>query len=245
MDKFRFAKKPIIVFCIAVIIIVIISLMVKYQVEGEQNLPFQISKVMMISNATGMQAEEPEHKWDLTIVQNNDIYIDIAKNKNYGKEEIIDKIILENFEIEEKPKKGNIVFYGPQSYENGVYHNEETYEIKDKMELTGNENQSDMKNLQISNQGGLILIRAVNTNLGQYTSDEQEEIRHDGTLIQKIGLTKEDVKFKISFDLSVELKSEKKYKTHIELELPNGNLVSEGITNHQITGVENFVFKRY
>ena len=36
----------------------------------------------------GTQEDLPESKWNLNLIQNNDIYIDIIKDKNYGKEEI-------------------------------------------------------------------------------------------------------------------------------------------------------------
>lgn len=142
-------------------------------------------------------------------------------------------------------KKENLLYITHGSLENGVYYNQEEYKAKDKIEYIGNEEKSDIKNLQISNQGGLILLRAVNENLGEYVSNEDTEIRHDGTILEKVGLTDEDLKFTMSFDLSIELKSEKKFKTRITLEIPKGNLTQEGTTNYQISGTEELVFKRY
>lgn len=43
--------KNIIIFTIAIIAIVVTSIIIRYSVEGETNLPFQVSKVMIISNA--------------------------------------------------------------------------------------------------------------------------------------------------------------------------------------------------
>lgn len=245
MRKLKFLRKSFVIFVIAIIAIIVVSIIVRYSVEGEENLPFEVSKIMVISNASGVQKEGSQNKWDLNLVQNNDIYIDILKNKNYNKEEIIDKVIFSNFQVEEQPKKGEITIYNAGSLENGVYHNEEQYKITDTLEYVGNEEKSDIKNLQISNQGGLILLRVVNENLGTYTSNEDAEIRHDGTLLTKAGITNEDVKFTITFDLSIELKSEKNYKTKVTLEMPKGNLTEEGTTNYQIFGTEELVFKRY
>lgn len=244
MERSKFLRKNIVIIIIAIIAIAVISIIVKYSVEGESNIPFQISKIMVISNASGIQKENTEHKWDLSLVQNNDIYIDIQKNKNYGKQEIIDKIIFSDFEIDKIPQKGEITIYSPQSVENGVYHNEEQYKVTDTLEYIGNEEKSDIKNLQISNQGGLIFLRIVNQNLGEYISDEDQEIRHDGTLLTKIGITNEELNCSVSFDLSIELKSDKNYKTRVTLEIPKGNLTQEGTTNYQI-GIDELVFKRY
>lgn len=189
----------------------------------------------------GIQEDSPESKWNLNLIQNNDIYIDIIKNKNYGKEEIIDKVIIDNFKIEDEPQKGEIKIYRPDS-QNLNFTNKEEYKIEKEIEYKGAE-KSDLNNLKVANQGGLIILRFVNQGLGNYKTDE-EEIIHDGTLLNKIGLTNEDIQFKVSFDISIELNSGKKYKANVNLKMPNGNLVGEGTTNSQINGSE-IVFKRY
>ncbi len=190
----------------------------------------------------GIQKEQTENRWDLDVVQNNDIYIDIIKNKNYKQEEIIDKIVIDNFKIEQAPEKGQISIYRP-SDENVNFENTESYKVTDKIEFIGDEN-SDLAEKKIANQGGLLLLRYVNENLGNYVSNDDTEITHDGTILSKIGITNEQIKFVVSFDIGVELKSEKKYKANIRVEMPSGNLLQEGITNEQING-NNIVFKRY
>lgn len=242
MERVSFIKKHIAIFIIALIAIVILSIMVKYSVEGETNMPFEISKIMVISTAGGTEKEDSSNKWDLTLLQSNDIYIDIIKNKNYREEEIIDKIIIDNFKLETVPAKGNVNIYRPNN-SSGIFNNKEEYKINSQLIYTGDE-VSNLENLKIANQGGLILIRYVNENLGNYTSNEDTEIRHDGTLLGKVGLTNEEIQFGVSFDISIELKSEKKFKTTVEIQMPKGNLIQEGITNYQINSDE-LVFKRY
>lgn len=165
-------------------------------------------------------------KWNLHIKQINDIYIDIVKNKNYSEKEIIDKVIIDNFKIENIPQKGEINLFRLTT-ENGMFNNKEEYKIQEELIYTGTET-SNIENLEIANQGGLIPIRCINTNLGNYKSNEASEIRHDGMLLEKVGIKNEEIKFKISFDISIELKSEKRYKSNIELEMPKGNLVRRG-----------------
>lgn len=228
---------------IVIIVAVIISIMIKYQVEGETNMPFNLSRIMIISSAQGIEKEDLQDKWNLDIVQNNDIYIDISKNKNYSKTEIIDKIILENFKINNNPQKGTINIYRPNNEENGVFTNSEEYKIEDKLEYVGSE-KSDIKNLQIANQGGLILLRYVNEELGNYISNEDNEIKHDGTLLNKIGIKNEQLKFDISFDISIILQSEKTYKATVELQMPIGDVTKQGTTNYTKTDFSDVVFKR-
>lgn len=242
MERKRFIKKYIAIFVIAVIAITVVSIIIKYQVEGESNLPFEISKIMIISTAGGSDKENSKNKWDLELIQNNDIYIDIIKNKNYGKDEIIDKVIIDNITIKNNPAKGNVELYRANN-ENGIFNNTEEYKIENELVFIGDEI-SNLENLRIANQGGLILLRCVNENLGNYISNEDSEIRYDGTLLGKVGIKSEEIKFSISFDISIELKSEKKFKASVTLEMPTGNLIQEGTTNYQVTK-ENIVFKRY
>ncbi len=240
MDIKSFIKKHIAIFAVTIIAIIVISIILKYNVEGEKNLPFEISKIMVISTASGKQKEDSEYRWDLELLQSNDVYIDIIKNKNYHGEEIIDKIIIDNINLETVPLKGNLSIYRPT---NNTNNNQDEYKINESLEFTGDE-KSDLENLKIANQGGLILLRFVNTNIGTYSSNEDTEIRHDGTILEKVGCTNEDIKFNITLDISIELKSGKNYKTTISLEMPKGNLIKEGTTNYQIRK-DAIVFKRY
>lgn len=242
MERVSFIKKYIAIFVIAIIAIVVVSMIIKYQVEGETNMPFEISKIMVISTAGGKQKEDSSNKWDLNLVQNNDIYIDIIKNKNYGKDEIIDKVVIDNFKVENEPVKGNVSIYKANN-EEGMFENSAEYKIENELTFTGSE-KSDIQNMQIANQGGLILLRCVNENLGNYVSNEDAEIRHDGTLLGKVGTANEDIKFSVSFDISIQLKSEKNYKASVTLEMPTGNLIQDGTTNYQLNSGE-IVFKRF
>lgn len=240
MDRKSFIKKYIAIFFMAIIGVTILSVMVKYSVEGETNMPFKISKIMVISTAGGIEKENSTNKWDLNVLQSNDIYIDIIKNKNYSEEEIIDKIIINNFKIESKPVKGNVEIYRP-SNSKVIFKNKEEYKIDNELIYIGDQ-ASNLEELKIANQGGLILLKCVNENLGNYISDE-DEIKHDGTLLGKIGISNEEIKFNISFDIRLELKSGKKYKAEVKAKIPSGNLIQEGTTDYQINGDE-IIFKR-
>lgn len=236
-------RMSILILAIFIIAAVVISIIIKYQVEGETNMPFKLSKIAVISSASGVQKENAQNKWELQLMQNNDIYINITKNKNYSQTEIIDKIVLDNFSINEQPQKGTIKVYRPNNVENGVYTNSEEYLVNDKLEYIGSE-KSNIKNLEIANQGGLILLRYVNEGLGEYISNEDTEIKHDGTLLQKIGINSEQLKYKISFDISIVLKSEKTYKANIELEMPVGDITTAGTSSYEKTDFRDIVFKR-
>ena len=72
--------------CMVILIIVTILCAVglitlKYNVEGESNLPFELSKITVISTIEGNDNEDANNKWNLTVNQNNDIYLYIKKMK--------------------------------------------------------------------------------------------------------------------------------------------------------------------
>lgn len=234
----------IVIFITTLIATIIVLLIMKYHVEGENNMPFELSKIMVISTAEGLDisSEETQAKWNLNIVQNNDVYLEISKNKNYKETEIIDKIIIDNFKIEEAPKKGIIKIYKPSTEENTTYKNITENEIQEDLTYSGKE-KSDIKNLEIANQGGLILFRYAIEDLGQYASDI-EEIKHDGTILSKIDVGYAELKCKISFDLSIKLKSDIIYTGNVTLNLPAGNIIEEGTSHYEKTSLTNIIFKR-
>ena len=95
----------IVVFILTLVITIISLLMLKYAVEGENNMPFELSQLIMVSTAEGIDiASETENTWNFDLVQNNDIYIYISKNKNYKETEIIKSVTLDNFKIDERTK---------------------------------------------------------------------------------------------------------------------------------------------
>ena len=93
-------------FIIIILIAAVIGLIIlKYNVEGEQNMPFKLSEILAISTAEGDQEKESnDKKWDVEVYQTNDIYLDIKKNKNYKDTEVIKSIEIKNISIDENPK---------------------------------------------------------------------------------------------------------------------------------------------
>lgn len=240
-------KKIIRISVIAVVVILIIIiiglLILKYDVEGETNMPFQLSKIMIVSTAEGSQKPDTKLKWDMDVVQNNDIYLEITKNKNVRQTEIIDRIVLDNFQVNQAPEKGKITIYRPTTEENKTYSDSEDMVITQELVYTGSE-ESDIKNLKIANQGGRILLRYSNQNISNYQSNEDDQITHDGTLLKKTGITIEQIKTKISFDFTIYLVSEKSYKATITLDLPVGDITEEGTSHMEKEECSDIIFKR-
>ena len=244
-------KAGIAITIIATIIIFVITIIMQYNEEGEKNMPFELSKITIVSTAEGIETsknqegenqEENNSTWKFNVLQNNDLYFTISKNDSYEKEEIIKNIKIDNIKILEEPKIGTVKAYMPNSLEGRRFKYSDEYLIENELNYKG-ASKSDEKNLEIGNQGGNFSFSLCNTELGNYESNEDTEIKHDASLIEKMGKTDEDLKFKVSFDLSLELEK-KKYKTTIELNLPCENLISQGKSTRIIEDTSQFIFKR-
>ena len=214
----------------------------KYNVEGEGNLPFYISKISIISNVEGSDSEDATNKWNLQVNQNNDIYIYIKKNEEYKDTEIIESVRLDNFNIQQNSKVGEIKLLKPDSnIESVIFKNIAENEI-DKIEYIGSMDSS-IKEMKISNQGGLVVFRYAINNIGNYISNDDEQINHS-ELLKKLNVNNEDLKFKVSFDIYITLDGGKVYKSNIELELPVNDVVNQGTQSMEYTDLNDIVFKR-
>ena len=215
----------------------------KYQVEGEKNTPFKISKVLVISSAEGKDREEKkeEMRWNLDINQNNDIYVYIDKNDKYEKIDSISEVIIKNLEVKKENEKGEIKFYKPDITNNEIiFSNNKELEEREFI-YKGNE-KTDMKNMEISNQGGIVIFRCANNYISEYLGND-EEINHN-LLLKKANVQEYDIKIKLEFNLIIKLSSGKNYETTISLDLPSDNLVEEGTSSKEYNASEEFILKR-
>ena len=229
-------------FIIFAILFVVGIISLKYNVEGEGNLPFYISKISIISNVEGTDVEDNTNKWNLQVNQNNDIYLYIKKNDDYKDTEIIENVKLNNFNIEQNSKIGEIKLLKPDSNVESVIFKNITENEVDNIEYIGDMDSS-IKEMKISNQGGLVVFRYAINNLGNYVSNDDEQINHS-ELLKKLNVNNYDLKFKVSFDIYISLNGGKVYKSNVDLELPVNDVVNQGTQSMEYTDLENIVFKR-
>ena len=224
------------------ILVIFIAMMwlLTYHEEGETNIPFKISKIILVSSTDGVQHENSQAQWALDVNQNNDIYLYIDKNKNYGKTELIENVKITNFNISKQTENGEIKIYKPSAEENKMFNNIQEFEVK---ELTYmGDLESNIKQSKISNQGGLIVFRCANNKISQYLADNVAEVNYN-QLLQMTNVNQEDLKINISFDIEIKIVNKKTYQATISLDLPTGDIITNGRTNLEITDLEDIVFK--
>lgn len=215
-------------------------IVLKYNVEGETNMPFKLSKISVISSSEGIDKEAENIKWAFDLYQSNDVFLYIDKNDNYKKTEAIKSIKIDNIQIDSN-KKENIRIYKPDSQDEKLIFKNKDENIVESIEYLG-AMESNLKQLKIANQGGLIAFRCSNNNLAEYTSND-EEIKHT-ELLKKVGIKQEDLNTKITFDLIIKLEEGKEYKSTINLNFPIDDVIEKGTTSTEITDLTNFIFKR-
>lgn len=231
-------KMSIAIAVLSIIIGIVFIIVLQYQIEGEKNMPYKLSKITVISTAEGVQNQENTEetaKWNLKINQNNDIYFFIDENGEYAKNKIIDSVTIKNIQVTKSPAKGTVKAIMPSSTEGRTF-------TEDKLEYVGGK-ASNLKTLEIGNKGGSAAIRISNTDIAKLVSDTDEEIVHDGKLITKTGATLEEIKFRVSFDLVIKI-DKINYKAKIDLDLPYGDICEEGKASYEITDMKDIVFKR-
>lgn len=238
--------KKIVHICIILGIIVLILIiagiiMLRYQVEGETNLPFELSKMIVVSTAESNEIEAvADTKWNFSVNQYNDIYLEIQKNDEYTKNINIKNITFENFVIEKNSGAENIKLYRANS--EGKVVEDEAHLVGSSLTYKG-EKETNLDELKISNQGSIILLRSVNQNVCEVRSND-EEIIHDGTLLAKGNANSEDLNYKLSFDVVIETSRDIKYKGTISIELPTGDVQTQGKTQLEKTDFSDVIFKR-
>lgn len=225
---------------ISIILFTVGILILRYNVEGETNMPFDLTKISVISSSGGKNKDAINTKWAFDLYQSNDIYLYLDKNEDYKETEAISSVLINNIKVDGQ-NSNKVKIYKPDSQvEKQMFTNEDS-NVVEQVEYKG-AMESDFKKLEISNQGGILAFRMSYDNLGEYTSDE-EVINHQ-QLLQKMGITNEQLKSKLSFDFIIKTENGKEYSTNVSLDLPVGDVVGQGTTSKEITDMSQFIFKR-
>jgi len=239
--KSKIIKKYIFISFLALSIIISTLLIVKYNVEGEKNLPFEIEKIS-IKSSLDTKSNQSENIWDLSIIQNNDIYIYFKKNEKLDSE--VQKIRIENLKIKRNKEIGQTKLFIPTSNDIKTNFKNSTEDYSKKgIEYTVN-NVDNMEKQEISQNGGMIAFRISNQDLAEYISNEEADLQYDGTLLQKAGITEQDIKIAASMDIIIEISKKEKYKGTLTLELPIEDFNEKSILGIEKTDLSDVIFKR-
>lgn len=239
--KENLIKKCIFFSFIVVIIMISISIMIKYNVEGEKVLPFSIKKILLVSTVNGDVKDDPDNIWNIGVSQVNDIYVYI--NKTMDTDVVIDEIKFSDFSLDQAPKKGSVKLLKPTGELSNLY-SYSTHDFWNEGVTFYGAKLDDLKSLEIANNGGMIGFRLSLEELGTYLSNENIEIKYDGNLLKNINITEEDVKFNVGFNITIKTSDRNMYQSRIKLDLPVEGMLEKGSSSQELTNFKNLVFKR-
>lgn len=242
VDKKRIIKKYTFLFCICFIVLISIFFIIKYQVEGEKDMPYKLKEVV-IKSSIDSNSINSKNLWDLELSQANDIYIYIEKDNN-NKNEKIQSVSIENIKIKDYKENNNIKVLLPTGNSlKDIYENSTKDYINEKIEYIGSSIDS-TENHEICENGGMIALRIYNQNIGKYQSSKDTKIIYNGSLLKKAKINEKDLKFLVSMDLVIEIDSGIKYKTNLQYEMPVDKFEESGVKTKTIKEFSDVIFRR-
>ena len=239
--KNNFYKKCAFAGVLVIILLIVIVIILRYNVEGEKDMPYKINKILLVSTASGKPVDDANNIWNINISEVNDVYLFFEKSKET--DQTIKEIRFENFVINTKPKKGDLSLLRPTGELKSLYSQSTGNYLDEGITYVGGVI-DDMKALEISNTGGMVGFRFSLDNLGSYISNDSEEINYDGSLLTNIGINLEDIKYNVSFDVIIKTSKDVSYKGTINMDMPVDNVLTEKDSNKEITDFSDVIFKR-
>ena len=234
-------KKCLFIAFLVMLFMVVISIMIKYDVEGEKVLPFSINKILLVSTVDGNVVDDPENIWNIEVTQVNDIYMYLEKT--IEDEQTIKEIRVENFTQNKRPVKGNLKVLRPTGELSNLYTYSEQDYLNEGITYLG-ASIDDLKNLEISNNGGMLGFRVSIEELGTYISNEDETITYDGKLLSNLGINLEEIQFNLSFDIIITTSNNISYKGTMNLDMPINTVIEQGSSSIELTNFSDVVFER-
>lgn len=190
-----------------------------------------------------LNGQEENYIWNEKVIQTNDLYIYFDKNLNCKSEDIIKNVKIENIQILKSENVGKIQVYMPNSLDDGLYKYTNDFLVNSSLTYKG-ASADNKKALEIGNQGGCICISFANVEVGKFKSNDDTEVKQGIFLLKKMGVSDEDLKFKVCFDIIIELQNQS-YKANIVLDLPVEGMVEQEKNTMEITDFSNVIFKRF
>lgn len=236
-------KRSLFLAFVLIAITIVVSIVIRYDVEGEKDLPYSISKILVTSHAfANDNAQKADGViWDIDLKDDNNVYIYIEKNDLETKE-TIKEVKISNFKVTKAAQIGNVKIYRPTGdLGSSLYQYSEQNYLNSEIIYSGARVDT-LKNLEIRNEGGMIGFRVSLEDLGNYTSNES--VTYNGSLLSEVGVTSKDMEFSISFDLTITLDNNVSFVGTYNLDLPCGDIINEDEPHLELTDFKDIVFKR-
>ena len=244
MEQFKkkAIKKYVFIFFIIFIFLISIFLMIKYQVEGEKDMPFKLKEIIIKSSINYKDIKGKE-LWNLELSQDNDVYIYIEKTSQ-NEEDKIENIKIENIKINTELKVGELKVYLPTDNEiETMFKNSKENYLDKAIVYKAGENDN-LETNEINKNGGMMCFRIATENIGTYSSSKAKEVTYDGDFLKELGISEDDLVYNISFDFVIETADGVKYRTTLNYDLPVDKFGNSNSKSRIINDFSDLIFKR-
>ena len=214
------------VVCLLITFVTLIFIWIKYEVEGAKGLSFEIEEILIVSTADGKRIERKKEKTDnFEVSQVNDVFIKIREKEKPDSDNRIKKIEITNFKVEEKPKKGDLIILEPTGDLKKLFTNSKKNYITDTIEYKG-ATVDNLKQMETFDKGGTVVFRIENK-MGSFNIKKDEVLEYNSKLLNRFVKNIDDIKFRLFFDLIIELDNGFKYSTTLEINKPTNDMLKE------------------
>ena len=146
-------KTAVLAGIVVLLILTAVAVVIKYGEEGENNMPFELSKIILGSMVVSEDTEISDTSTENNIIQNNGVYIEIKKNEEYKKDAIIKSVEISNIQVIKEPLKGDIKIFLPNTIEDKKFTYSKEYILEDNYFKYLGASKSNTTTLEINNQG--------------------------------------------------------------------------------------------
>lgn len=218
--------------------------------EKNQNIIFSINKIIFFSNS---DCENTINTSNNFTIDNLYAYTDIALFIDNNSEEntlenTLKNLKIYNIKFTKEPAIGtpNLFYKSINNFAKGELKEENKIEEKLEYKITS-ENQADLTEpILYNNCANPITFTYINQNLkNDYTiTDTQNPIIYNGKLLERCGISLENIETQVSFDIEIENNKDEKFRTTIWFNIPYKD-VEHTVFEGKIIKEENVKFDFY
>lgn len=243
LEKKKVIKKYVFVFFICVIILITAFIMVRYYVEGEENMPFKLDRIIIRSSIDSSEVDK-DNLLKTGLSQENDIFIYIAKENNADKKIKISKVEIQNIKITKASEKYNYKVFLPVSNNISTMYKDSSKDyLKEKIEYLAGSADSSERHI-INEDGGRIAFRISNQSIGSFELSKDNGVTYNGELLTELGIKEEELAFNVYMELIIETTEGIRYKTELDFDMPADKFGKSSTKSKTITDFTDVIFKR-
>lgn len=201
--------------------------------QNNEQTVFKIEKIVLCSSANAIDKSIQQNLQDLNIYQYTDIAVYIDNGEELSNKNTVSKLYIDNISLEGSDNIGqkslrykNILDFGLKEE---LTENIETKDIDFNIIYTNEENElADYDHANFyTDCSNPITLEYLNYNLVTgYKMDENNSVDFDGSILEKSGVSIEDINCKVKFKINIINNQNEKYSCWVNFQIPLDDIYS-------------------